>query len=247
MNMPEKNNKDLTHIVVGAGEIGYAVYNILSREYKASIRDKNDDIKGRFDVLHVAYPPVKNFIKITKGYIKQYKPSLVIVHATIPVGFTKKIGKNAVHSPVRGVHPHLEAGIMTFEKYFGGPLANKAGEIFSELGVKVVCYPKAEVTELMKILDTTYYGWNIVFAKEAKRLCDKFKVDFNEVYGRANKDYNEAYTKLGMSHVVRPVLKYMEGEIGGHCVIPNTKLLSDWLTNTLKNRNKTYVSKKKKK
>ena len=84
-----------------------------------------------------------------------------------------------------------------------------------------------------------------MFGKEAKRLCDKFGVSFEDVYTRANKDYNEAYTKLGMSNVVRPVLKYMDGEIGGHCVIPNTKLLNDWLTNTLKNRNALYSKKKK--
>lgn len=238
-----KNDK---HLVVGAGEIGRAVRNVLSKKFDVSIRDKDDEVPGEFGVLHIAYPPIKNFLEITKKYIKKYKPDLVIVHATVPVGFTKKLGKSAVHSPVRGVHPHLEEGILTFEKYFGGPKAKEAAEIFEKLGVKAVTFPKAETTELMKILDTTYYGWNIVFNKEAKRLCDKFGVDFEDVYMRANKDYNEAYTKLGMPHVVRPVLKYMDGDIGGHCVIPNTKLLNDWLTNTLKNRNKLYAKKKKK-
>lgn len=242
MNMPEKNNK---HLVIGAGEIGRAVKNVLSAKFDVVIRDKDDSVDGKFDVLHIAYPPIKNFLEITKKYIKQYKPSLVIIHATVPIGFTKKIGKNAVHSPVRGVHPHLEKGIMTFEKYFGGPKAEEAAKVFRSLGVKTITFPKAETTELMKILDTTYYGWNIIFNKEAKRLCNKFKVNFEDVYIRANKDYNEAYTKLGMAYVVRPVLKYIEGEIGGHCVIPNTKLLNDWLTNTLKNRNKSYISKKK--
>ena len=232
-------------MVVGAGEIGKAIYSVLSKKYDVSIRDKDDEFPGEFEILHIAYPPVKNFIGITREYIKKYKPSLVVVHATVPVGFTNKIGKFAVHSPVRGVHPHLEEGIMTFEKYFGGPKAGEAAKIFSAIGIKTVFFPKAETTELMKILDTTYYGWNIMFGKEAKRLCDKFKVDFEDVYTRANGDYNEAYTKLGMSNVVRPVLKYMDGEIGGHCVIPNTKLLNDWLTNTLKNRNILYSKNKK--
>ncbi|MDO8504642.1 MAG: hypothetical protein Q7S36_02195 [Candidatus Liptonbacteria bacterium] len=235
-----KTNKKQRHLVVGAGEVGRAVYNVLSKKYDVSIRDKSDELPGRFDVLHVTYPPIKNFLAITKKYIKTYRPSLVIIHSTVPVGLTRQIGKLAVHSPIRGVHPRLEAGIMTFEKYFGGPKAKEAGKIFSDLGIKAGCFPKAETTELMKILDTTYYGWNIMFSKEAKRLCDKFGVDFEDAYTRANKDYNEAYTRLGMPHVVRPVLRYVKGKIGGHCVTPNTKLLDDWLTNTLKSRNKKY-------
>lgn len=230
--------------MLGAGEIGRALKNVLGKKYNVSIRDKSDELKGVFAVLHVAYPPVKDFLAITKKYIKQYKPRLVIIHSTIPVGWTGRVGKIAVHSPVRGVHPKLEKGIMTFEKYFGGPKAQEGAKIFSALGVKTVCFEKPETTELMKILDTTYYGWNIIFNKEAKRLCDKFRVDFEEAYTRANNDYNEAYKKLGMSHVVRPVLRYVKGEIGGHCVIPNTKLLDDWLTNTLRKRNDLYKKRK---
>lgn len=232
------------HLIIGSGEIGTAMKNVLSQRFDVSIRDKKDEIHGHFDILHITYPPVKNFIAITKKYIKQYKPSLVIIHSTIPVGFTKKLGTMAVHSPVRGVHPHLERGIMTFEKYFGGPKAKLAAEYFKALGIKTICFEKAETTELMKILDTTYYGWNIVFNKEAKRLCDKFKVSFDDVYIRANKDYNDAYARLGKANVVRPVLNYVAGDIGGHCVIPNTKLLNDWLTNTLKKRNSVYKTKK---
>lgn len=233
------------HLVIGSGEIGTAMGNVLREKFDVSIRDKNDEIGGRFDVLHITYPPIKNFVAVTKKYINQYKPKLVIIHATIPVGFTRKIGPIAVHSPVRGVHPHLERGIMTFEKYFGGKNAKQAARYFEALGVKTVCFDKSETTELMKILDTTYYGWNIVFNKEAKRLCDKFGVDFDDVYTRANKDYNEAYSRLGMNHVVRPVLKYVAGKIGGHCVIPNTKLLNDWLSNTLRKRNMFYKQRKK--
>jgi len=233
-------SKKAKHLIIGRGEIGNALFNILKKKFDVSIRDKNDDVTGKFDVLHIAYPPIKNFVGVTKKYIKEYKPSLVIIHSTIAVGTTKKIGTIAVHSPVRGIHPHLEKGMRMFVKYFGGSKAKSAEKYFREVGVKTESFPSAETTELLKILDTTYYGWNIIFVKETKRICDKYKVDFDAVYTRANREYNRGYKKLGMSHVVRPVLRFIPGKIGGHCVIPNTKLLNDWLTNTLKKRNSTY-------
>ena len=39
-----------------------------------------------------------------------------------------------------------------------------------------------------------------------------------------NHTYNEGYKKLGKTYVVRPVL-YPTDKIGGHCIIPNAKLL----------------------
>ncbi|NMB92554.1 MAG: hypothetical protein GYA31_02970 [Parcubacteria group bacterium] len=229
-----------THLIIGKGEIGKALYNILKPYYKVYIRDKDDDLNGTFDVLHICYPPIKNFINITKSYIKKYNPKLVILHSTVPVGYAKKVGAIAVHSPIRGKHPHLEKGIKTFVKYFGGPKAKEAAKYFSQIGIKTKIMTNSETTELLKILDTTYYGWNIVFAKEVKRICDKLKLDFNEVYTIPNQDYNEGYIKLKMPHVVRPVLKPMEGKIGGHCIIPNLYLLKDWLTDIIKERNKKY-------
>lgn len=228
------------HLIIGAGEVGRALYNVLKNHYKVFLRDKDDNLEGRFNVLHICYPPVKNFIKITKNYIKQYKPFLVIIHATVPVGTTRKVDVSAVHSPIRGIHPHLEKGIKTFVKYFGGKKAKEAAKIFSKIGIKTLTFKKPETTELLKILDTTYYGWNIIFNKEVKKICDKYKLDFDEVYTIANKDYNEGYKKLGMSHVIRPVLKYMPGKIGGHCIIANCHLLDSWLTKTIIKKNKEY-------
>jgi len=228
------------HLIIGKGEVGTALYNVLKKHYEVKIRDKDDVLPGTFEILHICYPPVKNFVEITKNYIKQYKPKLVIIHSTVPVGYTEKISPIAVHSPIRGKHPHLEKGILTFVKYFGGKKAKEAAQYFSKIGIKTKTFKNSKTTELLKILDTTYYGWNIVFAKEVKRICDELKLDFDEVYTIPNIDYNEGYKKLGMPNVIRPVLKPMKGKIGGHCVIPNLYLFKDWLTDTIKQRNKLY-------
>ncbi len=167
------------HLIIGAGEVGKALYYVLKSRYEVYIRDKvdNDNLRGRFKVLHIAYPPAKDFISKTKRYIKKYRPELVIIHSTVAPGTTRKIAPFAVHSPIRGVHPRLEKGIKAFVKYFGGRDAPKAARYFSALGIKIKIFKKPETTELLKLLDTTYYGWNIVFAKEAKRICDKFNLD----------------------------------------------------------------------
>ncbi len=228
------------HLIIGAGEVGNSLYGVLKKHYFVQLCDKNNNLSGRFEVLHIAYPPVKNFIKITKDYIKKYKPKLVIIHSTVPVGTTKKIAPFAVHSPIMGIHPRLADGIKTFVKYFGGRDAARASSYFSAIGIKVKNFEDSRATELLKILDTTYYAWNIVFSKEVKRICDSLGLDFDEVYTLPNKDYNDGYKKLGLPQVIRPVLKFMPGKIGGHCLIPNCDLLSDWLTKTIKQRNKKY-------
>ena len=169
-----------------------------------------------------------------------YKPEIVIIHSTVPVGITRKISKFSVHSPIRGIHPYLESGIKTFTKYFGGFKAKEAAKIFSDIGIKTKIFKNSETTELIKILDTTYYGWNIIFNKEVKKICDKYKLDFNEVYTIPNKDYNEGYAKLGMPYVIRPVLKYMPGKIGGHCIVPNCHFINSWITKTIIKRNNKY-------
>lgn len=228
------------HLIIGAGEVGQGLFKVLKARYPVVIRDKSDSVEGNFEVLHIAYPNSKKIVAVTKKYIKQYNPRLVIIHSTVPVGTTRKIASFAVHSPVRGVHPKLEKGIKTFVKYFGGRDAKKAAAYFSRLGIKTQIFEKPEATELLKILDTTYYAWNVVFCKETKRICDSLGLDFDEVYTIANSDYNEGYKKLKMAQVTRPVLKPIKGKIGGHCLIPNCDLLKDWLTEIIKKRNRLY-------
>lgn len=259
-----KNNKvgKERHLIIGAGEVGRALFDLLNPKFNVEMRDVGGHKKEHFDIIHITYPPIKNFAGVTRKYIKFYMPNVVIIHSTIAVGTTRKIGPLAVHSPIFGPHkrghnPGIVDGktfapsakgkltfgknITYFVKYFSGPKADKAASYFSRIGIKTRIFKKPETTELLKILDTTYYAWNVVFSKEVKRLCDEYGLDFDEVYTIPNRDYNEGYRRIGkMSHVIRPVLKYMPGKIGGHCMIPNCDLLDDWLTKTIKERNRKY-------
>ncbi|MDD5689914.1 MAG: hypothetical protein PHQ76_06565 [Caldisericia bacterium] len=224
-------------LIIGKGEVGSALFKVLKKHYPTFIRDKKDLKVDNIEVIHICFPYSKNFIKDVKKYQKEYKPKYTIIHSTVPVGTSRKL--KAYHSPVRGVHPNLEKGIKTFVKYLA-PDNKELKRYFKKAGIKVKTFNKQETTELAKILDTTYYGWNIVFCKEVKRICDKYGLNFNDVYTEFNKTYNEGYIKLGKKNVVRPVLKPIEGKIGGHCIIQNCFLLKDKITKLILNFNKRY-------
>lgn len=228
------------HLIIGEGEVGTSLYNVLSEHYEVESIDEGDNLDDNFEILHICYPPIDDFIEVTQDYIEKFSPEIVIIHSTVKPGTTEKVDPIAVHSPVRGLHPNLEEGIEKFVKYFGGSKAEKASQYFSDIGIEVRAYKNPETTEVLKILSTTYFAWNVVFQKEAKRICEERNLDFEEVYRRANEDYNEGYKKLGKEKFVRPVLDHMPGPIGGHCVIPNCNLLDDWLTEIIKKRNEEY-------
>jgi len=228
------------HLIIGAGEAGTSVFNVLKKHYEADMRDIDGEVGISPEVLHICFPYTENFLEETKKYIKQYNPSLIIIHSTVKPGTTSQIGNIAVHSPIRGVHSDLERGIKTFVKYFGGPKAKEAANYFGNIGIKTEIFDKAETTEVLKILSTTYYGWNIVFYKEVERICSEMGLDFEEVYTIPNQDYNKGYRELGMDYVVRPVLKPMPGKIGGHCIVSNCDLLESWITEMVKKRNSSY-------
>ena len=182
-----KNRKS---IIIGAGEVGSSLYRVLEATYKKDIllRDKIPDfgIDSDISFLNICYPYSDSFIEDTKNYISQYKPIVAtIIHSTVPVGTTRKCGKACVHSPIHGKHPNLADGIRTFVKYVGGANINTvymARHYLEKAGIATKMVSSPEVSELSKILCTTYYGWNIIFAKEVAAICKEMDLPFKEVY-----------------------------------------------------------------
>lgn len=219
--------------ILGYGEVGQAIGRVYEvAGIKPLIKDLNrNDGLDNLDVLNICVPyKDEGFIKIVKEEIEASGAKLVIVHSTVAPGTINKIGGNTVHSPVRGVHPHLYEGIKTFVKYVGAEsevVGNLAKEHLEGLGLKTKTVIPAITSELTKLLDTTYYGLCIAWHGEMKKICDKEGVDFEKIT-EYNKDYNEGYKKMGMENVVRPSLYPPEGKIGGHCVIPNAEILKKY-------------------
>lgn len=210
----------LNHLIVGHGEVGQAIHEIIIRAYIVDHKVTTWE-KEPVDVIHICIPYNEKFEETVKEYQKICP--FIIVHSSVPVGTCDKL--KVVHSPIRGVHPFLEEGIRTFVKYFGGRGAAEAASIFSRFGLRVKVYDSASITEAIKLWDTTQYGRLIMMEKEIYKWCEKHHLPFEEVYQEANKDYNAGYTALGRPEVVRPWLKHIEGKIGGHCVVNNSKLL----------------------
>jgi UDP-N-acetyl-D-mannosaminuronate dehydrogenase len=220
-----KNSKIKTGIL-GYGEIGQAIAKFYQ---DPKIKDLNrDDGLRNIDVLNVCIPWSNRFIEVVKKEIKQIKPKLTIIHSTVAPGTIKRIGGMIVHSPVRGIHPYLYQGIKTFVKYIGAD-NKKAGETARKhlqgLGIKTKVFYPSTTTEIGKLLDTTYYGLCIAWHAEMKKMCDKYKVDFDSAITDFNKTYNDGYAKLGKKNVIRPVLYPPKDGIGGHCVVSNAKIL----------------------
>lgn len=227
--------------ILGYGEIGKAIAKFYKNPKIKDLK-RDDGLKG-VEILHICIPWSRNFIKIARKEIKEIKPKLTIIHSTIAVGATKKIGGMVAHSPVRGVHPYLHKGIKTFIKYIGAD-NKKAGKMaeshLNGLGIKTKLFHPSATTEALKLWDTTQYGLFIVLNKEIKKWCDKNGLDFEKVYIDANKTYNEGYKKLGRPEVLRPYLKYVSTKIGGHCVMPNCQILNSEIAKFILNKNKSY-------
>lgn len=212
------------HLVIGSGEVGSAIKKVLDA-HSYDIVQGEPKLEYQYEFIHICFPWSENFVETVKKYEDIFKAEHVVVHSTVPLGTCDPHGWT--HSPVRGVHPNLEEGVRTFVKFIGGGDFNAVREVFEALGIRTFTTDKAAETEALKLWDTTQYGVMIALQKEIHAYCERHGLDFATVYTEANETYNEGYSQLGMEHVMRPVLKHMDGPIGGHCVIPNARLLRD--------------------
>lgn len=212
------------------GEVGKALRNVL-RSYEPIGIDINDeehcwdDVGLEVEILHICFPYSTNFIKDVQNYQKSFKPKFTVIHSTVPVGTSSKL--QAIHSPIRGIHPSLEEGIRTFPKFLGGEQAGLVADYFRQAGLKVILYDRSETTEALKLFDTEYYRACIEFAQRVKKYCSENDLNFTEVYTLPNQTYNEGYKELGHPEFQRPVLQPIMTPIGGHCVVPNSKLIKE--------------------
>lgn len=255
--------------ILGLGEVGRALCKLEKTKNRVLVRDlKFDQIKdSALDVAHVCIPYTKQFIQAVKKFLQQTKPNLAIIHSTVKPTTTNALYQltrvNLVHSPILGIHNQkspqnfrhqiksqapqtLYDFLINYPKLIGPTTPTSfrlAKTHFELLGIKVERFNSPLETELAKILSTTYYGWNIIFEKWVHQLCQEQKADFQEVYTRYNRLYNQVYSR-SLPHLTRPVIAHHPGPIGGHCVIPNAKILNQYLqdefSNFLLDQNKKF-------
>ena len=211
-------------MVIGLGEIGKPLFEVISRHYNtvgvdiASPAEPPDDI----DVMHVCYPfRITDFIGETARYIQRFNPQLTVIHSTVAVGTTRAVaertGATVVNSPVRGKHTRMAADLLHYDKFVGGvdtASTERAARHFESVGMKTRILSSPEATELAKLTETTYFGLIIAWAQEVERYCDQLGLNYDEIVS----NYEEV--------PVFPPVKYFPGVIGGHCVMANIEILS---------------------
>ena len=223
----------MRHIIIGFGEVGAGLHKVIGGDVVDPI--KGMDTEGTCDMLHVCIPHSELFYKVVTSYQERFKPSYTVIHSTVPIGTSASLG--AHHSPVRGVHPNIDVGILTFVKFVSGPQAEEVAKELNNFGIKTRVVSNTKDTEAGKIWSTTQYGFSIILNKLIYKWCQEHGVDFDIAYKEFNKTYNDGYMQLGRSEVVRPYLNYVDGEIGGHCVIQNLRFLENEIVDFIKQHN----------
>lgn len=246
------NNKT-KDIVIGLGEIGKPILKLLSKGNMVTGYDVNknlvnlkqfeklDDIQTRS--LHICIPFTKNFLSNIKKYYKMFYPQCIVIHSTIQPYTTKKI-QNQLQIPIifsatRGVHKRMLFDLKRYMKFFAieknAPKRKWAISNFSKTmkkcGIKTRQMSTPLTLELAKIVcDTSYYGWLINYAQISNTIAKKHGIDYDEMWMFAE----EINKFLGN----RP--KMLPGFIGGHCVIPNLKLINDASLKSIDKINSKY-------
>jgi UDP-N-acetyl-D-mannosaminuronate dehydrogenase len=213
-----------TVVVVGLGEIGRPLLELVSRRYPAvgvDIAPQGERIQ-HVDMMHICYPfEIPDFVGETARYIEVFSPRLTVVNSTVAVGTTRAIaertGTAVVHSPVKGKHVRMREELLHYTKFVGAtdPAPGKeVAEHFESLGMRTSVLSSPEATELAKLTETTYFGLIIAWAQEIERYCDKLGPDYDEIIS--------FFEEVNFF----PPVKYFPGIIGGHCVMPNIEILS---------------------
>jgi hypothetical protein len=224
----------MKHLIIGNGEIGKALKEI----FNCDIHDLYPFDNKQYDILHIAFPYSKKFLKYVREYQERYKPQYTIIHSTVPVGTSNKL--NAIHSPVTGVHPRLVESLKTFTKFVSGKGSEIIAEEFNKFGIKSVAVSETKNTEAGKLYGLLIYGINILIEKEIYKFCDDNNLNYNIVYKDFTKMYNDGYKELGMEHIKMYELMHKDGPIGGHCIVKNAPLLKTKFSKILDKLNNRY-------
>jgi len=219
-----------SNLILGAGNVGQALnYNFVD----CKVLDKDSpDFEGKVKFMHIAFPYSKTYVQDVLGYIKKYNPEIVIIHSTVKLNTTRKIQDKVktpiVYSPIVGQHNKLSESISIFDKLIGYihpnlRYAQDVARYFKENGLNPVIKKDPETLELAKLLSTTRYALHISFAQEQERICKRHGLDYADVVLDFEKMFNEGTLRSGQVELVRPFV--FPGVIGGHCLMPNLRIL----------------------
>ena len=226
-------------LIVGLGEVGRPLFELIKEigEYEVYGLDLDEakmktieqsSLPRNIDIMHICLPCPKKekFITNVRNYLERFRPKLTIINSTVPPRTSMELYKTSneaqiAYSPIRGVHKgidYMKWEIKRWRKYIGGTTrqaAEAAQRHFEKVGLKTKVLASSTEAELAKLYETTYRAWMISCFQEMHRIAVHFNANFDDAV-----DFLEDTHRARLD---RPVM--FPGEIGGHCLIPNTKLL----------------------
>lgn len=218
----------MASLIVGMGEVGRALHAVLKGTYEVATKDiEPGPVPANVDVLHVCMRYSDDFTRTVLEYMAASRPRIVDICTTVPPGTTRKLGRRAVHSTTRGLHPNLATSLKTFVKHIGGEQAAELSEYYNRAGITTMNHANPETTELAHILGNAQYGVNLMFADEMAKLCRTYGVDYHEAVTLYAHTHNDGYEELGHNSKLRMILYPPQGQIGGHCVTQGAQLIPD--------------------
>jgi len=247
------------NVVIGLGEIGKPILQLLSKQTIAVGYDINKKLMDRkkfekykdnkTSILHVCIPYTKLFLSNVISLNKKFQPEIIVIHSTVSPYTTKQLQEKLsipiIYSATRGIHKRMLYDLKRYTKFFSiyskNQKSNFAAKSFSKLmskcGVKTKRMSNPLTLELAKIIcDTSYLGWLVNYAQISSMIAKKHGVDYDEMWSFAD----EIQKYIGN----RP--KMYPGFIGGHCVLPNLELIHDQTLDLIKKMNDTFGRKIKK-
>ncbi len=211
-------------IVIGLGEIGTPIFNMLGGTYQVKGRDiKKPEWSHEFEFMHICFPQTPGFSDIVNDYAEEYNPDYIIIHSTVSPGMTdcfSELNVPVFFSPVRGnVKDGMERGLYRYTKYVAGGGHKQKHEYEPVLlhlakgGFNPQWVDDARSLEWAKILDLAWYGLNIGFYQELERVVEKHGLNYETI-----KEFITSTPEESEGLAQRSL--FYGGFIGGHCVIP---------------------------
>ncbi|NPA97694.1 MAG: GDP-mannose dehydrogenase [Crenarchaeota archaeon] len=219
-------------LVIGLGEVGKPLYEIAKECGRFEVYgydvdpsksvDSLESIPKHIDYLHIAIPFSERFADIVASYAKMFNAKAVVIHSSVAPGTTRKVfeilGTLTAYSPVRGKHPNLKKHLRFWSKWVAAvpkEHTERVAKHLEAMGFRVVRALDPESLELAKLWETVYRAIMIAAWQEIHRIAVSLGADV-EVVARFVKEVHEVLRD-------RPI--YFPGYIGGHCLIPNTRIL----------------------
>lgn len=220
----------MKHLIIGhLGEVGRAIYNILQQSPDQDVRGVDlfeaDGASWRPDIMHICIPYLPDFVHLVCEYAQHERAAknFIIIHSTVRPGTTFDIAKRlkslkVVYSPVRGQHVSMVNDLKIYTKFYAccRDAKDYITNVFAQMNmVSEFTSESYDTLEYCKLANTMYAAVMVNFAQEVAMTAQQYNLD-SHIIERFINDTGKTYDGRQ--------LKPYASVIGGHCLIPNTKL-----------------------